>query len=139
MSTREDAQKLLIELYLSIPRSFYSKLESTQRGFGFVLDYLKHADGDVIAGDFAKKLNVSTARIAALLKRMEQSGFITRHTSAKDARQTVVKITPAGIAFVDELKEQALSKIEFLLEQVGKEDLETYIKISHKIREAMEK
>lgn len=138
MSTREDAQKLLSELYSSIPGSLYRKIEETQRGFGFVLSYLENADGEVNAGDFSKKLNVSTARIAVLLKRMEQSGYITRRTSEKDARRTVVEITPAGIAFIDELREQTLRKAERILDRISKEELDTFIRISHQIKEVME-
>lgn len=138
MSTRKDAQEFLKELYSSIPRSFYNKLETTQRGIGFVLNYLEHSDGEVIAGDLSKNLNVSTARIAAMLKRMEQSGLVTRHSSLEDARRTVVEITPAGIALVDEMREQTLKRVESLLDKIGKEDLDTYIRISHQIREIME-
>ena len=138
MSTRKDAQEFLKELYSSIPRSFYNKLETTQRGIGFVLNYLKHSDGEVIAGDLSKNLNVSTARIAAMLKRMEQSGLVTRHSSLEDARRTVVEITPAGIVLVDEMREQTLKRVESLLDKISKEDLDTYIRISHQIREIME-
>ena len=137
MSTREDAKAFLNELYSSIPKSFYSKIEMTQRGFGFILDYLEQAEGEVVAGDFAKKMNVSTARVAVLLKKMEENGFVIRRTSSKDARRTVVEITPAGAAFVDDLKEQALSRVELLLEQVSKEDLDTYVRISRKISKVM--
>lgn len=138
MGIREDAQEFLVELYSCIPKSFYSELETTQRSFGFVLDHLEHTNSEVIAGDFASLLNVSPARIAVLLKRLEQNGFITRHTSSKDARRTVVEITPAGIAFVDEMREQILRKVELLLKQISKEDLYTYIKISHQIKRAMD-
>ena len=61
----------------------------------FVLAYLTQADGEVIAGDIARKLGVSTARVAALLKAMEKNGLVTRHASPADARRTVVEITPA--------------------------------------------
>lgn len=138
MSTREDAQAFLAELYSSIPRSFYSELEMTRRGFGCVLDYLEQAEGEVTAGDLAKKMEVSPARIAILLKKMEESGFISRYTSSKDARRVIVQITPAGVAFVEDMKERTLNKVELLLNQVSKEDLNTYVKISRKIREAME-
>lgn len=138
MSTREDAQELLSNLYSCIPRSFYSNLESTQRGFGFVLSYLEQSDGEVVSGDLSKRLNVSTARIAALLKRMEQSGLITRQSSSEDARRTVVKITPKGVALIDEMRERTLVKIELLLEQISKEELDTYIRISHQIKEVMD-
>ena len=138
MSTREDAKAFLAKLCSSMPRSCYSKLEATQRGFGFILDYLEQAEGEVVAGDLAKKLNVSTARITALLKKLEKNGFITRRTSSKDARRIIIEITPAGIAFVDNLREQTLSKVAQMLDRVGKENIETYIKISQQIKEAME-
>ena len=138
MSKREDAEAFLAMLYSSIPRSFYSELEAAQRGFCFVLDYLENAEGEVVAGDIAKKLNVSSARIAVLLKKMEKHGFITRHTSSEDARRIILEITPAGVAFVDDMRERTLKKVELLLEQVSKEDLETYVRISHQIRKAME-
>lgn len=138
MSTRKDAQEFMEKLYTSIPRFFYSELETTQRGFGFVLSYLEQTDSEVNAGDLSKKLNVSTARIAALLKKMEQSGLVTRHTSPKDARRTVVEITPSGIALVDGMREQTLHRMELLLAQVSKEDLETYIRISRQIKKVMD-
>lgn len=138
MSSRKDAQEFMEKLYSSIPRFFYSELETTQRGFGFVLSYLEQADCEVNAGDLSKKLNVSTARIAALLKKMEQSGLITRRTSPKDARRTVVEITPSGIALVDGMREQTLHRMELLLAQVSKEDLETYIRISRQIKKVMD-
>lgn len=137
MSASENAREYLEKLYSCMPKLFYSEIEATQRGFGFVLSYLEQADEDVYASDLAKKLHVSTARIAALLKRMEQNGLVTRCTSPKDARRTVVGITPAGIASVNEMREQALHRIEFLLTQVSKEDLETYIRISRQIKEVM--
>ena len=60
MSTREDAKAFLAKLCSSMPRSCYSKLEATQRGFGFILDYLEQAEGEIVAGDFAKKALASS-------------------------------------------------------------------------------
>lgn len=138
MESRREAQELLNRLYSCIPRSFYNRLEATQRGFGFVLSYLEQSDGEVIAGDLSRKLNVSTARIAALLKRMEQCGYVRRHASKEDGRRTVVEITPAGIVYIDDLREQTLAKIEKLIASVSKEDIDTFIRISDRIREVME-
>ena len=71
MSTRDETQEFFYDLYSSIPRSFFNNLESTERGCGFVLNYLEQSEGEVISGDLAKSMNVSTSRIAGLLKRME--------------------------------------------------------------------
>lgn len=138
MASREDAKEFLNKLYSCIPRSFYNRLETTQRGFGFILSYLERADGEVIAGDLARMLNVSTARIAVLLKRMEQKGYISRSASSEDRRRTVVEITPLGISYVDDMREQTLSRVEKLLDLFSKEEIDNFIRISNKIREAME-
>ena len=138
MSAREDAQEILHKLRECRPKSFFSKIDESQKGVSCVLVYLQEADHEVIAGDLAKELNVSTARIAALLRKMEKNGLIVRSRSSEDARQTVVEITQTGNAYVDKMKEQMLMKMELLLEKVGKEDLEEFIRISCKIKEAFD-
>lgn len=138
MNTRKDAQDLLHKLCDCRSRTFFNKIDQSQRGIGFVLVYLQEADHEVIAGDLARELNVSTARIAVLLRKMEKSGLVIRYRSSEDARQTVVEITQEGRAFVDEMKEQTLMKMELLIEKVGKEDMEEFIRISKKIKEAFD-
>ena len=138
MSKREDAQEFLKKMRSCRPQPFYSRLDESQRGVGFVLCYLSEAKDEVIAGDLARELNVSTARIAALLKTMEKNGLIERHHAKADARQTVVEITPAGTEYSDKIKEQIFKKAELLLEKVGKEDMNEFIRISLKIKKALE-
>lgn len=137
MSTREEAQELLEKIHSCRPKSFFTKIDETQRGMNFVLCYLKDADHEVLAGELAKESNVSTARIAALLKTMEKNGLIERYHSASDARHTIVKITSAGTRQAEQTKEQILTRIELLLEKIDKEELEEFIRISNKIREAL--
>ena len=138
MGTREEAQEMLREFRGCWSKSFFSKIDESQKGIGFVLVYLQEADHEVIAGELARELNVSTARIAALLRKMEKGGLIVRYHSSEDARQTVVEITQAGTEYVDKMKEQILTKIELLLEKVGKEDMEEFIRISHKVKEVFD-
>lgn len=137
MGAREEAQELLDKMYACRPRSFFNKIDESQRGIDFALVYLARTDGIVIAGDIAREMDVSTARIAALLKKMEDKSLVRRHRSDSDARQTVVEITPEGLDHVKKMKEQLLARTELLLEKVGREDLDEFIRISHKIREAL--
>ena len=138
MSKKEDAEEFLQKMRSCRVRPFYSKLDESQRGTGFVIAYLSEADGEVIAGDLARELNVSTARIAALLRKMEKDGLIRRHRAQTDARQTVVEITQKGIECSDMMKEQILEKAELLIEKVGKDDLNEFVRISKKIKQALE-
>ena len=137
MSTRDEARELLLKIRSCRPRSFFGKVDESQRGTGFVLNYLRESDHEVVAGELARELGVSTARIAALLKTMEKNGLIVRQRSAEDARLTVVRITQAGGECYERMREQILEKIELLIEKVGKDDLEEFIRISNKIREAL--
>lgn len=138
MNTREEAQEILHRLCACRSKSFFTKIDESQKGVGFVLAYLQKADHEVIAGDLARELNVSTARIAALLRKMEKNGLIIRRHSSEDARQIVVDITQEGIVYVETIREQILMKVELLLEKVGKEDLNEFIRISHKIKEVLD-
>lgn len=138
MSTREEAQEMLHKLRACRSKSVFGKIDESQKGIGFVLVYLQEANHEVIAGDLARELGVSTARIAALLRKMEKNGLIVRYRSAEDARQTVVQITQEGSAYVDKMKEQMLIKMELLIEKVGRKDLEEFIRISHKIKETFD-
>lgn len=138
MATEAETLEYLNQLKLCWPRSFFGKLDKSQMGLGFVLSYLAEAKETVFAGDLAREMNVSTARIAALLRKMEKNGLLIRKGSPDDARKTIVEITPEGIAQALELKHLILEKIEILIDRIGKEDMQTFIELSFKIKEALE-
>lgn len=138
MSMREDALEFLQKLSQCRAAAFFDDVDLLQKGSCFVLAYLEQSSGEVIAGDLAKELRVSTARIAALLKKMEKNGLITRHSSPSDARKTIVTITPKGAAYANQEREQLLSKAELLIEKVGKRDLDELIRIFWKINAVLD-
>lgn len=138
MNKREEAEEIFLRLRDCAPKPFFNKIDETQRGKEFVLVYLEETEGEVYAGDIARALGVSTARIAALLNRLEKNGFITRETAAHDARKTVVRLAPLGRQWTLRTREQILDKMELLLERVGKEDIQEFIRISRKIQRTLE-
>lgn len=137
MNKRDEALELLGKIHACRPKALFGKIDESRKGIGFVLAYLCNADHEVIAGELARELGVSTARIAAILRNMEKNELIVRRRSSEDARQTVVKITRAGSKYAAELREQLLSKVELLIEKLGKQELEEFIRISNQIREAL--
>lgn len=137
MNHREEAKAFLREMCACTPKPLFHKMEEVDRGTGFVLAYLERSDGGVYAGDLAKELKVSTARIAALLNKLEEKGLVERSRSERDARRTVVKITPAGTAYTAGIREQVLEKLELLFDKVGEEDLKEFLRICAKITQAL--
>lgn len=138
MNDRQDAKAFLQQFCSCMPKHFYSSLDARQRGLEYILGYLRRAEEEVNPGELARRLNVSTARIAALLNKLEGKGWIERCAAAEDGRRTVVKLTPAGAAYVEEKEEHLIEVTEMLIKKVGKEDLEEYIRILKKIAAALE-
>ena len=138
MSNREEAKAFWLEMCSCTPKPLLNKVEEADRGTGFVLAYLEEANGEVFAGDLAREMKVSTARIAALLNRLEEKGLVERRRSASDARCTIVKITPQGTAYTAEIRERILNRVEVLLDKVGKEDLTEFLRICKKITQALD-
>lgn len=139
MTKREEALAVLDQLRTCVPRDLFSGLDELHKGMGYLMGLLAEADGVVYAGDIARRMDVSTARIAVLLNRMEKNGFIRREPSAEDARKTVVTLTKSGRTWIEKTREQALDRTELLLERVGSEDVWEFIRLSQKIKTAMEK
>ena len=117
---------------------FLEKIDYSEKGFHFVLGYLANAKEEVIAGDLAKKLNVSTARIAVLLKKMESKGVIKKFNSNMDSRKTVVVLTDKGKIIVDEFKETMISTMMEIIHDVGFDEIENFVRISKKIKKSIE-
>ena len=110
----------LIELHrrlLSFPVN--RMLADLAKGELFVLNYLMVHQDPVHPKELSQQMMVSTARVAALLNRMEEEGLIVRLPDSRDNRQTIITPTQFGIQFVQEL--------------LGPEDAQNYLRIQKKI------
>ena len=84
----------LIELHrrlLSFPVN--RMLADLAKGELFVLNYLMVHQDPVHPKELSQQMMVSTARVAALLNRMEEEGLIVRLPDSRDNRQTIITPT----------------------------------------------
>lgn len=135
---KEQAEKILTEFLECKPSMFLEKIENMQKGGISILFYLEQSETEVIAGDIAKEMQVSTARIAVLLRKLENSDLIEKCNSTSDARKTVVKITNKGREYCQEIKNQILYKTEHLIEEFGMEKLENFLQMTKDIKQALD-
>ncbi len=103
------------------------------KGEFFVLDYLEKHGGTAFPKDLSRKMQVSTARIAALLKHMEMKGWVTRAVDAQDNRQVIVSVTLAGRDEIEDKRKKALEDMVLLLEFLGPRDAEALLRIQKKV------
>lgn len=121
MATQQEIDSLLSLLSKRRPNEFVKKANTTNRGIGAVIHYLYGKDSKVTAGDISEFLNVSTARVAVILQKMEKKGLITKTKSQQDARVTVVDLTEQGKETAQEMKEQFTQQIGLAIDTVGYE------------------
>ncbi len=103
-----------------------------------ILRYVDSATTEVLAGDIAEFMGVSTPRVAAVLNCMEQKGFVVRHPSASDRRKVVVSITDGGKAELKKAGDEMLKFAEYLYDTVGDDDLNEFLRISERISQALQ-
>lgn len=79
-----------------------------------VLYELAHRDAPV-ASELARDLGLDGGYLSRILRRFETSGWITRSASARDARQSVLTLTPAGRDAFEPLQQRSRDEAAALL------------------------
>lgn len=132
-----DYNMLAIELLnahanlLQVPAS--QQLSKMVKGEYFVLNYMSTHKKIIHPKELSQKMAVSTARIASLLNHMEQKKLILRYTDPDDSRQIVVVLTDEGRNAIQVVRAEAVSHVSSMLESLGPEDAQAYIRIQKKI------
>lgn len=102
-----------------------------------VLSTLAFDQSPVTAGELSEKLNVTTARIARILNSLESKQYIRRKNDRTDRRKIFVTITKKGKELADSTKKEIMDKIIQVIQEVGYDEIQTYISIVLKIRSVL--
>ena len=116
---------------LQVPAS--QQLSHMVKGEMFVLNYLITHKSIVHPKELSEKMAVTTARIASLLNHMEGKRLICRYTDPEDSRQVVVVLTDEGKKAIQSVRAKVISYVSAMLEDLGPDDAEAYIRIQKKI------
>jgi len=79
-----------------------------------VLYELAHREAPV-ASELSRELGLDGGYMSRILRRFEQAGWISRSTSAQDARQSVLALTAAGRAVFEPLQQRSRDEATALL------------------------
>lgn len=124
----------LFSLRSSIPKiKIERKLAKMVQGERFVLNFLYEHGNMAYPKDISKAMAVSTARIAKLLNEMENNELILRTADSSDNRKIIVTITDKGIQKVNEYRSYFSQYLAGLLEKLGPEDAEEYVRLNKKL------
>lgn len=82
-------------------------------------------------------MGVSSARIAALLKHLEQKGWISRSADEHDERRVNVLLTDAGRELINSRRREAIERVSAALREIGEEDAHEYVRLQQKMLDAL--
>lgn len=84
----------------------------------------------ITVSEIGKRLYLESSTLTPMLKKLENSGLITRQRSEQDERQVLIGLTEQGVA----LKQQAQA-IPELIQQTSQCDLQTLIELKHQLEQ----
>ncbi len=134
MATTEQIEILSERLKKAPPAECFQSFDMSTVGIRAILKILNETDGKITAGDLSEYMQVSTARIAVLLKKMTAKGLIEKERDSADGRVVVVKLSKQGKETADSFKENLYAYIGELIDSVGMERMLEFADISSEIQ-----
>ncbi len=114
-------------------KNILSIFQSNLKGENFLLAHLFESGGESTPGRLAEFLNVSAARIAAILRSLENKSLIERFIDGNDKRHVIVKLTEQGKERVNSIRNEMIHHASETLENLGEEDSAELVRILKKI------
>ena len=98
-----------------------------------VLLWLSQRTRDTYAIDIVEHFGLTPGRVANIIKRLEQRGYIERTQASDDLRKACISLTDTGRERAKSFLEEMNAGHAQLLEALGEEDAENAMKILQKI------
>lgn len=103
------------------------------QGKALVLLELYDSDSAYSPSDLAEALDLSSGRIANILKSLEESGYVVREKDHDDARRVHVALTEKGEARAIEIYDAQVVSCGNVLCALGEEDARELVRIMRRI------
>lgn len=133
MDKRKMAEEIFEAIILSERKPIIRHVEEITQGEMATLGFLRFKRNEISSGELAEAIEVSTARIATILKNLEKKTFIKRTIAKNDKRVTIVEITENGSIYIEEKREKAIANLISVIEELGEKDALEYYRIQKKI------
>lgn len=113
--------------------------ENDVKGLNGICFYLTNYPDGINSGELSDKLDVSTARIAFALNKLEDKGYISRTSNAEDKRKVNVCLTDDGWKYSEVIINNIKSKLLLITNEIGQKDVKMFFKLFTKIKEVLER
>ncbi|NLK22290.1 MAG: MarR family transcriptional regulator [Epulopiscium sp.] len=89
----------------------------------------------MLPSDISNEMNISSARVAAMLNNLENKGLITREIDKSDRRRILVELTQDGIEFTKDRNKTVVNYTVRILKLLGEHDAKELVRIVGRLSE----
>ncbi len=133
MDKSEIKQRLTYLCRLGRWKKLARLLEDGYRGMFVILRIVRDSPSEIVAGDLAKLMGVSTARIARALNTLEEKDYIERIPEKSDARKVVIRLTEEGAVALSAREKEIDAEVLPMTENLSDEELRTFFDLLLKL------
>lgn len=109
------------------------KITENMRGEALAILYILDQKNIVLPSEMSSEMNISSARVAAMLNSLEDKGFVTREIDKTDRRKILVNLTEKGRQVAEKHSQQLESHTAKMLELLGENDAKELVRIVEKL------
>jgi len=138
MNYEKCADKIMEDFRNSKNRNPFGRIEGIAKGEFFALALLVEKGCPITAGELSEEMMISSARVAAMLGRLEEKGSIIREIDPSDRRRIVVTLTDKGIASFDERHREMKKNLARVFKAMGEKDTTEFMRLFKRFAELMD-
>ena len=107
------------------------------QGMGYVLYHLRDRGGTTVPSELSLALNMTMPRMSIILRKLEDSGMLTRTQDGVDRRKVRVAMTAEGEEAVRRYDEEQREMYSALCDRIGEEDMQVFLRGLTALRDVM--
>lgn len=113
----------------------HQKIDESMKGENFALLYILRQNNFVLPSEIGGEMDISSARVAAILNSLENKGLITRQIDKNDRRKILVTLTKEGAEQAEKHNQMVISLTARMLESLGEQDAKELVRITGRLVE----
>ena len=132
-----ELSRALLEEFGALGRRMSPHMRYASRGERGVMRVLA-VEGALAPGELASRTHLSSARVANVLRALEEKGLVVREHSSQDRRRVTVSLTEAGREQIRREKREFEAQAGAFLAQLGTEDTREALRILRKTNQIID-
>jgi len=133
MNYEELADRFLRHTFQCRKYGHQKLIDEIMQGETFAILFISRQGGIVLPSEISSEMNISSARVAAMLNNLENKGLITRQIDKDDRRRVLVDLTAEGEELAEKHNQMVVGGTARMLEMLGEHDSKELVRITEKL------